>query len=217
MCYFFQVSFADSLQNKYYRILWCVLRCLHNLANVNASLKSIGISPKQGLTELDNNKSLNIFWHFVYNSSANKSDKHTKSSKVPIHTDSKNRYIINPVGCVLLPHVGLLSYPLDWVVLNYIKMSKLVHVSDFPGFRFVVRQCMLISLFYLRWKIMSQGIPEEVLRNKTLITHLADVAKDAALLHGVLLRTQETPNSSEVRREHQQIFSWLVQTDILDV
>ncbi|KAF7646405.1 hypothetical protein LDENG_00188240 [Lucifuga dentata] len=46
--------------------------------------------------------------------------------------------------------------------------------------------------------IMSQGIPEEVLTNTTQIKHLADVAKDAALLQGILMRIQETPNSSEL-------------------
>lgn len=37
--------------------------------------------------------------------------------------------------------------------------------------------------------------------NTALIEELADVAKDAALLQGVLMRIQETPNSSEVRSE----------------
>lgn len=46
---------------------------------------------------------------------------------------------------------------------------------------------------------MAQGIPEEVMMNAALIKDLADVAKDAALLQGVLMRIQETPNSSEVR------------------
>ncbi|XP_071331656.1 glutathione synthetase-like [Trachinotus anak] len=45
---------------------------------------------------------------------------------------------------------------------------------------------------------MAQGIPDEVMRNTTLIKDLADVAKDAALLQGVLMRIQETPNSSEL-------------------
>uniref|UniRef100_A0A3Q1EHH7 Glutathione synthetase n=1 Tax=Acanthochromis polyacanthus TaxID=80966 RepID=A0A3Q1EHH7_9TELE len=45
---------------------------------------------------------------------------------------------------------------------------------------------------------MAQGIPDEVLMNTALIKDLADVAKDAALLHGVLMRAQETPNSSEL-------------------
>lgn len=45
---------------------------------------------------------------------------------------------------------------------------------------------------------MAQGIPEEVLMNAALIKDLADVAKDAALLQGVLMRAQETPNSSEL-------------------
>lgn len=46
---------------------------------------------------------------------------------------------------------------------------------------------------------MAQGIPNEVMMNAKLVKDLADVAKDAALLHGVLMRIQETPNSSEVR------------------
>ena len=46
---------------------------------------------------------------------------------------------------------------------------------------------------------MAQGIPNEVLMNTTLVKDLADVAKDAALLQGVLMRIQEKPNSSEVR------------------
>ncbi|KAI3357189.1 hypothetical protein L3Q82_015652 [Scortum barcoo] len=45
---------------------------------------------------------------------------------------------------------------------------------------------------------MAQGIPHNVMMNTTLIRDLADVAKDAALLKGVLMRIQETPNSSEL-------------------
>uniref|UniRef100_A0A7N6BH03 Glutathione synthetase n=1 Tax=Anabas testudineus TaxID=64144 RepID=A0A7N6BH03_ANATE len=45
---------------------------------------------------------------------------------------------------------------------------------------------------------MAQGIPDEVLMNTELIKDLVDVAKDAALLQGVLMRIQETPNSSEL-------------------
>ncbi|XP_040009732.1 glutathione synthetase isoform X1 [Xiphias gladius] len=45
---------------------------------------------------------------------------------------------------------------------------------------------------------MAQGIPNEVMVNTALTKELADVAKDAALLQGVLMRIQETPNSSEV-------------------
>lgn len=47
---------------------------------------------------------------------------------------------------------------------------------------------------------MAQGIPKEVMMNGALVKELAEVAKDAALLHGVQMRIQETPNSSEVRR-----------------
>lgn len=46
---------------------------------------------------------------------------------------------------------------------------------------------------------MEQLIPEEVLTNTTVIENLVAVAKDAALQHGVLMRIQEAPNSSEVR------------------
>lgn len=45
---------------------------------------------------------------------------------------------------------------------------------------------------------MAQGVPDTIMMNTTLIKDLADVAKDAALLHGVLMRIQEAPNSSEV-------------------
>lgn len=45
---------------------------------------------------------------------------------------------------------------------------------------------------------MAQGIPDEVMMNAALVKELADVAKDAALLHGVLMRIKETPNSSEL-------------------
>ncbi|XP_061636921.1 glutathione synthetase isoform X4 [Phyllopteryx taeniolatus] len=45
---------------------------------------------------------------------------------------------------------------------------------------------------------MAQGIPSELLMNTTLINYLAEVAKDAALLQGVLMRIKESPNSSEV-------------------
>ncbi|XP_056130172.1 glutathione synthetase [Lampris incognitus] len=45
---------------------------------------------------------------------------------------------------------------------------------------------------------MADGIPEEVLMNAGLIENLSDLAKDTALLHGVLMRTKETPKSSEI-------------------
>ncbi|MCI4387556.1 hypothetical protein PGIGA_G00075500 [Pangasianodon gigas] len=44
----------------------------------------------------------------------------------------------------------------------------------------------------------TRGIPEELLRNEELIKELEEIAKDSALLHGVLMRTKESPNSSEV-------------------
>uniref|UniRef100_UPI0037E7610E glutathione synthetase n=1 Tax=Semicossyphus pulcher TaxID=241346 RepID=UPI0037E7610E len=45
---------------------------------------------------------------------------------------------------------------------------------------------------------MAQGVPDQVMMNTKLIKELADVAKDAALLQGVLMRIKETPNSSEL-------------------
>lgn len=59
---------------------------------------------------------------------------------------------------------------------------------------------------------MAQGIPDEVMMNTTLVKELAEVAKDTALLHGVQLRIQETPNSSEVRSANTDIFR-LTNTD----
>lgn len=45
---------------------------------------------------------------------------------------------------------------------------------------------------------MAQGIPDDVMMNTALIKELAEVAKDAALQQGVLMRIKETPNSSEL-------------------
>ncbi|KAF3696531.1 Glutathione synthetase [Channa argus] len=45
---------------------------------------------------------------------------------------------------------------------------------------------------------MAQAVPDEVMMNADLIKDLADVAKDKALRQGVLMRIQETPNSSEL-------------------
>ncbi|XP_004070334.1 glutathione synthetase [Oryzias latipes] len=45
---------------------------------------------------------------------------------------------------------------------------------------------------------MGENIPEEVMKNSALVRELADVAKDEALLQGVLMRIQESPNSSEL-------------------
>ncbi|XP_075882761.1 glutathione synthetase-like [Nelusetta ayraudi] len=45
---------------------------------------------------------------------------------------------------------------------------------------------------------MAEGIPKEVMMDAALVKELAEVAKDAALLHGVQMRIQETPNSSEL-------------------
>ncbi|XP_076131970.1 glutathione synthetase [Alosa pseudoharengus] len=44
----------------------------------------------------------------------------------------------------------------------------------------------------------TPGIPEHVLRNEFLIKKLEEIAKDAALMNGILMRTKETPNASEV-------------------
>lgn len=43
-----------------------------------------------------------------------------------------------------------------------------------------------------------RGIPEEVLRDVTLVKKLEEIAKDKALMNGILMRTKDTPNSSEV-------------------
>nr|XP_061826388.1 glutathione synthetase-like [Nerophis lumbriciformis] len=51
---------------------------------------------------------------------------------------------------------------------------------------------------HLHRERMAEGIPKEVLMNTTLINKLAEVAKDAALLHGVIMRANESPNSSEL-------------------
>uniref|UniRef100_A0A8C7YCY0 Glutathione synthetase n=1 Tax=Oryzias sinensis TaxID=183150 RepID=A0A8C7YCY0_9TELE len=45
---------------------------------------------------------------------------------------------------------------------------------------------------------MGENIPDEVMKNPALVKELADVAKDEALLQGVLMRIQESPNSSEL-------------------
>lgn len=52
---------------------------------------------------------------------------------------------------------------------------------------------------------MSQGIPADVMMNTTLVKELADIAKDSALLHGVQMRIQESPNSSEVRYKNTKL------------
>lgn len=49
---------------------------------------------------------------------------------------------------------------------------------------------------------MAQGLPDEMLMNSALIKKLAEEAKDSAVTQGVLMRLQETPNSSEVRIIH---------------
>ncbi|KAF6723106.1 Glutathione synthetase [Oryzias melastigma] len=45
---------------------------------------------------------------------------------------------------------------------------------------------------------MGEKILDEVMINSALVKELADVAKDEALLQGVLMRIQESPNSSEL-------------------
>ncbi|XP_054638499.1 glutathione synthetase-like [Dunckerocampus dactyliophorus] len=45
---------------------------------------------------------------------------------------------------------------------------------------------------------MAQGIPKDLLMNTVLINELVEVAKDAALVQGVLMRVKESPNSSEL-------------------
>ncbi|KAI4873755.1 hypothetical protein NFI96_010614 [Prochilodus magdalenae] len=44
----------------------------------------------------------------------------------------------------------------------------------------------------------TNGIPEDVLKNEDLIRRLEEVAKDTALLRGVIMRTKDKPNSPEV-------------------
>lgn len=39
---------------------------------------------------------------------------------------------------------------------------------------------------------------EDVLKDENLVKNIQEIAKDTALLHGVLMRTKETPNSSDV-------------------
>ncbi|MBN3304913.1 GSHB synthetase, partial [Amia calva] len=48
-----------------------------------------------------------------------------------------------------------------------------------------------------RFLVMA-SVPEDVLMNEALIEDLQKLAKDTALLQGILMRTKETPNSSEV-------------------
>ncbi|TSS48085.1 Glutathione synthetase [Bagarius yarrelli] len=43
----------------------------------------------------------------------------------------------------------------------------------------------------------SPRIPDELLKNEELIKELEAIAKDAALMNGVLMRTKDSPNSSE--------------------
>jgi len=47
---------------------------------------------------------------------------------------------------------------------------------------------------------MAQGRRDELMVDGVLIEALAEVAKNAALLQGVLMRLQESPNASEVGR-----------------
>lgn len=46
---------------------------------------------------------------------------------------------------------------------------------------------------------MDQGILHHLMANTALVKELAAIAKDTALLHGIQLRIQESPNSSEVK------------------
>lgn len=82
-------------------------------------------------------------------------------------------------------------------------LNSLIKISSIPLCPPSQRACSHTFCFdrrsRLRWIRMSQGIPKEVMMNTALVKELADVAKDAALLHGVQMRIQETPNSSEVR------------------
>ena len=66
--------------------------------------------------------------------------------------------------------------------------------------------------FHCRWIRMAQGIPDEVLMNAALIKDLAEVARDAALQQGVIMRIKETPNSSEVRGGNTHFFGYIQTT-----
>lgn len=46
---------------------------------------------------------------------------------------------------------------------------------------------------------MDQGMLHQLMANTALVKELAAIAKDTALLHGIQLRIQESPNSSEVK------------------
>lgn len=52
-----------------------------------------------------------------------------------------------------------------------------------------------------RFSAMSVKL-EDVLKDENLIKNIEEIAKDTALLHGVLMRTKETPNSPDVRARH---------------
>lgn len=54
---------------------------------------------------------------------------------------------------------------------------------------------------HCRFPAMSVKL-EHVLKDENLIKNIEEIAKDTALLHGVLMRTKETPNSPEVRAHH---------------
>lgn len=62
----------------------------------------------------------------------------------------------------------------------------------------VSKVCILIVLYNRLLQMASNAVPDDVLMNGALIRDLEAVAKDIALLQGVLMRTKETPNSSEV-------------------
>lgn len=66
--------------------------------------------------------------------------------------------------------------------------------SDIPATAFARGEYLILASF----RMATAGIPEEVLRNEQLIQKLEEIAKDAALMSGILMRTKETPNGSEV-------------------
>ncbi|XP_053552989.1 glutathione synthetase [Bombina bombina] len=59
-----------------------------------------------------------------------------------------------------------------------------------PGIRFKVQECALQFTMTTVWK--------DIYSNKDLLTELEAIAIDKALLQGVLMRTKDRPNSSEV-------------------
>lgn len=54
--------------------------------------------------------------------------------------------------------------------------------------------------------IATQVFLQELIVNPDRLNHLVDEAKMAALQHGLVMRTHETPNSSEVKATTEETF-----------